>query len=477
LGVSIAVNADSPQSKNQSAEDTTLTEASNKNYAPAANNASDDNHPRDIVQNPPQELPPLPEFLLRNRLTKTMSVVDDTLTSLDELSKELKSDRAAHRQSLPSDLKLSKPASDFWVALEKYMETGQINNVKDSSKERPSRRSEPVIQKTRTVACPDLEPSSELSEENSARKLSTGNSYSVNRNSKVYKMARKYSTRIKSTKDDAYKRLKAMRERLSSDSVCQEEEIPSATNLSETTVVSPTNQQTKRVNSIRLRRTSSSRIRKFKVMLDSDDENDSGSKADSGVQQCDFDSGSECNDLYERQTLEALESLNSDDEMRDSAIYSEGEESGITSPEFNNNRRKMSPVIRTRTLSPSRERQRRGKITRHHSCDTDTINKASACDPDDSESRRRRKCKSLPRSKSLPSHSTNKLIISSVDTIISHPVSTNILDRLKDLKKSSTFSKISSFSQAFTKPTNTSVLELKESLKQDSNYDTKTSKV
>ena len=104
---------------------------------------------------------------------------------------------------------------------------------------------------------------------------------------------------------------------------------------------------------------------------------ESGSKADSGVQQCDFDSGSECNDIYERQTLEALESFNSEDETRDSAIYSEGEESGITSPEFNNNRRlMMSPIMRARTTSPSRERQmKRGKGLRHHSCGDDNLHR------------------------------------------------------------------------------------------------------
>ena len=104
---------------------------------------------------------------------------------------------------------------------------------------------------------------------------------------------------------------------------------------------------------------------------------ESGSKADSGVQQCDFDSGSECNDIYERQTLEALESFNSEDEMRDSAIYSEGEESGITSPEFNNNRRlMMSPIMRARTMSPSRERQlKKGKGLRHHSCGDDNLHR------------------------------------------------------------------------------------------------------
>ena len=104
---------------------------------------------------------------------------------------------------------------------------------------------------------------------------------------------------------------------------------------------------------------------------------ESGSKADSGVQQCDFDSGSECNDIYERQTLEALESFNSEDEMRDSAIYSEGEESGITSPEFNNNRRlMMSPIMRARTMSPSRERQmKRVKGLRHHSCGDDKLHR------------------------------------------------------------------------------------------------------
>ena len=94
------------------------------------------------------ELPPLPEFIIKQRLAKTMSVVDDTLTSLDELSKELKSDKAANRQSLPSELKLTKPASDFWVALEKYMETGQVDHVKDKSRERPGRRSEPIIKQS-----------------------------------------------------------------------------------------------------------------------------------------------------------------------------------------------------------------------------------------------------------------------------------------------------------------------------------------
>lgn len=60
---------------------------------------------------------------------------------------------------------------------------------------------------------------------------------------------------------------------MSADSAHQEEESSTTGNTSESPLVSPTHQPTKRINSIRLRRTNSSRIRKFKVMLDSDEEN------------------------------------------------------------------------------------------------------------------------------------------------------------------------------------------------------------
>lgn len=50
------------------------------------------------------------------------------------------------------------------------------------------------------------------------------------------------------------------------------------------------------------------------------------------MQQWDVDSGSDCNDIYEKQTMAALESFASDDDMRDSAIYSDGDEGSVITP-------------------------------------------------------------------------------------------------------------------------------------------------
>ena len=45
---------------------------------------------------------------------------------------------------------------------------------------------------------------------------------------------------------------------------------------------------------------------------------------------CDFDSGSDCADAYERETMAVLESFTNDNcEARDSAIYSDGEDSPL----------------------------------------------------------------------------------------------------------------------------------------------------
>lgn len=49
----------------------------------------------------------------------------------------------------------------------------------------------------------------------------------------------------------------------------------------------------------------------------------------SEVFQSECDSGSDCNDIYEKTSLAALESFTSDDDMRDSAIYSDTEESEL----------------------------------------------------------------------------------------------------------------------------------------------------
>lgn len=98
----------------------------------------------ETTEKTPPELPPHPEHILKERLTKTLSGLDDTLTSLDELSRELKSDLSSNRHSLPTNLKLNKPASGFWVALEKYMETGQIEQSTTHQIERPTPKSEPA---------------------------------------------------------------------------------------------------------------------------------------------------------------------------------------------------------------------------------------------------------------------------------------------------------------------------------------------
>lgn len=84
------------------------------------------------------------------------------------------------------------------------------------------------------------------------------------------------------------------------------------------------------------------------------------SKADSGAAQCDVDSGSDCNDIYERRTMAALESFGSEEDMRDSAVYSDGEDSVLTTPVFH---RSFRPV----SLSPTKElhKQRAGVDMQH----------------------------------------------------------------------------------------------------------------
>ena len=47
---------------------------------------------------------------------------------------------------------------------------------------------------------------------------------------------------------------------------------------------------------------------------------------------CDFDFGSDCTDVYERETMAVLESFTNDNcEARDSAIYVDGEDSPLMS--------------------------------------------------------------------------------------------------------------------------------------------------
>lgn len=85
--------------------------------------------------NPP--LPPLPEFLLRKRLMNTMSCLDNTLSSL-----ELFKNKINKEDSCTSDGKLRRSGTDFWQALDKYFETGKIDQVATPN-HRPLASSEP----------------------------------------------------------------------------------------------------------------------------------------------------------------------------------------------------------------------------------------------------------------------------------------------------------------------------------------------
>lgn len=93
----------------------------------------------------PPALPPLPEFLLKKRLVKTTSVSGGITP---EPSQYERADSEMCRRSLPCSLKLNKPASDFWVALEKYIETGNIDKPANNKNLRPMRHSETSMRNT-----------------------------------------------------------------------------------------------------------------------------------------------------------------------------------------------------------------------------------------------------------------------------------------------------------------------------------------
>ena len=85
------------------------------------------------------------EYKLRQSMIETMAGLDSTLASLDDFAKDEEMVEVVGQMSpIPAAIqrKLSKPVSDFWLALEKYMETGCING-----KRRPARHSEMSIPK------------------------------------------------------------------------------------------------------------------------------------------------------------------------------------------------------------------------------------------------------------------------------------------------------------------------------------------
>lgn len=99
----------------------------------------------------PPELPPLPEFLLRKRLEKRNS--DSEMMQ----SKEVVESAAVNRLSLPGDMKLNRPTSEFWIALQKYMDTGTVDGYKNKKSHRPLRHSDgsvgSIAQRESTNSC------------------------------------------------------------------------------------------------------------------------------------------------------------------------------------------------------------------------------------------------------------------------------------------------------------------------------------
>lgn len=96
-------------------------------YDTISSPACTDSHEIDEHVDIPPALPPIPEFLLQQRLTK---------------SKAIKSEPALNKVTETNNVQFIKPLADFWIALEKYIETGEVQNASAKKLSRPYRRSE-----------------------------------------------------------------------------------------------------------------------------------------------------------------------------------------------------------------------------------------------------------------------------------------------------------------------------------------------
>ncbi|XP_067938481.1 uncharacterized protein [Watersipora subatra] len=321
-------------------------------------------------------LPPLPEFSMKRRLMKTRSC-SDTPPPINPASPAT----TLHRMSVPNKIEPNARTSNFLILLRKYIETGEVETSVAEKKHHP------IAQYETGPKWRGSGMDQNADTESKGQTLSPTLYVPTNH---VQRLARQYSTRIK--KGERQQKLLGRQDSRGDKSM--------SSAFAETREKSTA----RRVSSIRLRRTNSQRIKKFQVMLDSDDEYES--KVDSGIQQTDIDSGSDCNDIYEKETMDALESFASNENMRDSAIYSDGEE-----------------ISECRPLKA-------------------TVSRAVSFGQGLLERKKRRK--RFSRSNSLPNNGLSELSARSVDDLVSRPVSNKLLVRLEALKSSCSFERGSS---------------------------------